>query len=524
MNIQKCTLSLALLTFGTPLIAADEVIESYDFSYKSNFSVTSYETDLALLPQFDVSTQSNEITFDRRESYAAKVSVNQSIETQKQKKVYFNKSASMTWQPNYIAQPKSTQLSTLYNFPVKRERIPVYYEGEKRVLDRVVLQGKNGQLYFTQKFGQTPNANIHFPSSKLQYKLASQNGQMLSNGNLNYRKSDPFNAAKRGYIVKVSLNSKVGEQFVVAPSLLLSGSHTAQLSTGNARSGSHGGNGRGGASYSSSVLSSVAGAFAGGSGGDGSNGGDGRRGGDGGDGSNAKNVGSIKVTIKPFSSPFYQQNLKDYAYRSNQGSGHLLFEQNQKVYIAAVGGKGGVGGNGGDGGDGGNGEAGSAGRKGSNASAYGSAGSGGTGGDGGDGGDGGRGGNGGDGGDGGNGGYIQVSLSGPASFKSAARSSFSAKVNGGSGGNSGQAGDGGSAGSRGGAGPGGPGGNSYYASNCTVDYSTGYSSCNPVSKPGGYQGGSGSYGRSGSSGSRGSSGSSGSYGSSGSIQFLNTGS
>jgi len=376
MNTFYASLTL-LLAYGQTVIA-DEV-EEYDFSYKSDYSVTHYETDLALLPQFDVTADTGEVLFDRRDGLAAKVSVNQSIESVKQTAVAYSASKTMTWQANYLPQPNTSKLNKLYTFSVKNERIPVYYDGQKHVLNRVVLQDENGQVYFTAKYGTTANAKLHFPASKLQYKLTSLNGSMQSDGKLSYKKSNPFTAAKTGYKVRVSLNNKVNESFVIAPSLRLNGSHSANLSTPNAKNGNHGSDGRGGTSYSSSALSSVAGAFAGGSGRDGNNGGDGRRGGDGGDGYDAKDVGSINVTIKPFNSPFYQQPLKDYTYKSRQGSDHLLFEQTQKLYIAAVGGRGGKGGNGGDGGNGGNGESGSAGTKGNNASEYSSAGSGGTG-------------------------------------------------------------------------------------------------------------------------------------------------
>jgi len=516
----KYLLNIALLVVSNSAFALDDPAqESYDFAYKSTHSITSYQMALTTFPQFDVSSSNDEVVYDRRLRHTNKVSVTQAVETEKQKLATFTPSKTTKWQEKYLPQPALSKLKSVYTFPVVGKRIPVYYAGDAQVLNRVVLQDSTGQLYFTAKFGSEANDNIHFSSNKLTYRLTNLNGEMQGNGYLKYRESNPFQAAKAGYIVEVALNSNVKNKFVIAPSLRINGTYTEDLSTKKRSNSANGYAGDDGSGYSSSFISSFAGAFGGGNGGDGSNGSNGQPGRGGKVGNDGKDVGRVEVNMKPVESPFYKQQLKSYAHKSEQGSTHLLFELDQKITLTALGGAGGNGGKGGAGGDGGDGEAGSAGLKGSNATKYSSGGSGGSGGDGGNGGNGARGGSGGDGGDGGNGGKVVVKLSGSSYFQSASRRYFSASVRGGEAGKAGKGGKGGEAGNAGDAGPGGPGGSAYSGSECRTDVN-GLQQCTPIYQSGGSSGYSGNRGRSGSSASAGGSGSGGSRGGTGSVQFV----
>lgn len=227
------------------------------------------------------------------------------------------------------------------------------------------------------------------------------------------------------------------------------------------------------------------------SGGNGANGLDGKPADHGQDGGNGGDAPSVRITVRPLTSPFSDRPLARYDFNANGQTHSLVLPWAHGLLVSAQGGdggdggpagnggrggNGGAGGRGGDGGDGGNGSQGFAGERGrmgqpggngSNGGDGGDGSAGGPGGDGAPGGNGGLGGNGGSGavggaggkggrgGSGGNGGLVTVVITGDAAFQGMAKEVLTVDITQGRGGAGGKAGKGGAPGQAGSAGPGG---------------------------------------------------------------------
>ncbi len=373
-----------------------------------------------------------------------------------------------------------------------------YKSGTYPLVHRVILRTKDGKYFYTRplntRYGKSRVPEKYLSLNALTF--SSPDGDFGSDGVLRTKPLSPMQVITSGYTVTIAVKgSNTTKTVVVPPSLTglssldfsgYNGSYGADGSDGNSGCwGDSGADGRWSGLWRDKVIR-------GSDGGDGGHGTPGQNGQNGRAGGNGNDAGTIRVSVVPLSSKFFDKPLQVISITSTTGKARtVILPWGAQLAINARGGNGGGGGEGGDGGDGSNGAnglsgyAGHRGKPGAHATRSSRGVKGGRGGrggpgmpgtDGGDGGDGGRGGsganagNGGNGGDGGNGGKgaeVILTIQGTTQFAEMVKSSLVFDVRGGDrgrggdageGGIGGRAGTGGDAGDSGTGGSGGPGG------------------------------------------------------------------
>ncbi|MCK5336041.1 MAG: hypothetical protein KAQ67_07755, partial [Gammaproteobacteria bacterium] len=193
------------------------------------------------LPQINLAVSVDTSRLAQAGDVKAKTNIDQSISKAAMTETKFAPAKVLAWQSRVLSEPTKKAVARTGMLPIASNRIPVYYQGEQQVIDRVVVFDTDGQMYFTGAFNGAEASGV-YPQNKVNFSVANGvKASMNDNGTINYQPSNPYTAAKEGYIVRVNINdSKAATQYAFAPSLAFNGTKTFDFNASDASNGSKG--------------------------------------------------------------------------------------------------------------------------------------------------------------------------------------------------------------------------------------------------------------------------------------------